>query len=427
MKKILTIVCLLCTINTWAQQLTVTDFHMDDRDNAAIKFEKKDANKESCALIIVQIALAGVTFEGDVVAVEQKDGDYWVYMTNGATWLEVKAKGYLSPELDIRSKFPDGLTKLMTYRLTIEKPVGADNEPQGTLEVSTNAAEADFYVDGVKQISGRSPFKYSGSEGMHRITIKAAGYNEESVDIEIKLGRTQKHTVNLKAEGSFSLNGISYEMVSIEKGSFMMGSKESLNKYSTFSMDKPAHQVTLRSFSIGKTEVPQALWQAVMGSNPSINQGANKPVENVSWDDCQEFIQRLNEQCGTHFRLPTEAEWEYAASCRDGNLSDSFSGSSRLDAVANTGTSTADCGSKQPSAIGMQDMTGNVAEWCQDYYARYNSQNATNPSGPSTGLQRVVRGGSYADRGDVLRNSHRGHMRQEDSSPTVGLRLAQDN
>ena len=163
-----------------------------------------------------------------------------------------------------------------------------------------------------------------------------------------------------------------------------------------------------------------------MGSNPSIHRGANLPVENVSWDDCQLFIQKLNSQCGTNFRLPTEAEWEYAADCCNGALSDTYSGSSRLVSVANVGGETIDCGSKLPSDIGLHDMTGNVAEWCQDYFGRYTSANAVNPGGPEKGFQRVVRGGSYKDSSDLLRNSHRQHMKQEDSSGHVGLRLAQD-
>lgn len=427
MKKALGIflLLLLASFSTKAQQLVISDFHEDPFDNAAVKFEKKDGNKESCALIIVQIALAGVTFEGDVVEVEEKEGDYWVYLNNEATWLEIKAKGYISPNFDIKEKFPQGLTGKMTYRLVIDKPI-TGNEPKGTIVVQSNVAEADFYVDGVKQITGNPPFKYSGSEGKHRITIKSKGYNDESVDVDILLGQTRNHRINLKAEGSFSLNGISYEMVRIEKGTFAMGSKVSMNSYSTFSMDKPVHQVSLRGYAIGKTEVSQALWAAVMNSNPSIHRGANYPVENVSWNDCQLFIQKLNSQCGTNFRLPTEAEWEYAADCCNGALADTYSGSTRLQPVANISGETIECGSKLPSDIGIQDMTGNVAEWCQDYISRYTSTSVVNPSGPDKGFQRVIRGGSCKDTPELLKNSHRQHMKQEDSSGFVGLRLAQD-
>lgn len=427
MKRFLTLLTIffLMTVECIAQQLTIIDFHADPLDNAAVKFEKKDANKESCALVIVQIPVLGVTFEGDTVAVEQRDGDYWVYMNNGATWLEIKAKGYISPRFDIKDKFPLGLTGKITYRLFVEKPY-TGNEPKGTFVIESNIREADFYVDGTKQMSGPPPFSYSGGEGLHKVTLKATGYNEESAEFEIKLGQTLNYRLNLKAEGSFSLDGISYEMVRIEKGTFYMGSKADNNKYSTFSMDKPSHQVSLKAYSIGKTEVPQALWEKVMGSNPSKNKGPNKPVENVTWDDCQEFIQLLNRKCGTNFRLPTEAEWEYAAvDCDDANA-DNYAGGSTLRRIANVGASTVDCGSFLPNALGLYDMTGNVAEWCQDYISRYSYDRQTNPCNDDNGFQRVVRGGSYKDQGDLLRNSHRGYLRQDDSAPTIGLRLAQD-
>ena len=246
------------------------------------------------------------------------------------------------------------------------------------------------------------------------------------MEVEIKLGQTKNYVIKLKAEGSFSVDGISYEMVHIPQGTFMMGSRIENNSYSTFSMDKPAHRVTLRAFSIGKTEVTQSLWQTIMGSNPSINQGPDLPVENVSWDDCQLFIQRLNKRCETNFRLPTEAEWEYAADCCNGELADTYSGTRQLIEVANIGTCTIACGSKLPSSIGLYDMTGNVAEWCQDYIKRYTFTEEVNPAGSTRGFLRVIRGGAFSDEPSLLRNSHRYYMKQEESSPKVGLRLAHD-
>lgn len=412
-------------ISASAQQLKVTDFHDDPFDNAAVKFEKKDANKEACALVIVQIAVPNVTFQGDVVAVEQKEGEYWVYMNNGATWLEIKAPGFVSPKFDIQEKYPKGLVSRTTYKLVVQKPTTGTG-PTGTLVVETNVQEADFYVDGSKLATGAPPYKVKVSDGKHTITLKAKGYNDESTPVDVKVGQTVNYRVNMKAEGSFSLDGIGYEMVRIEAGTFMMGARRLPNAVSTASLDMPQHQVTLRGYAIGKTEVSQALWEAVMGSNPSIHQGRTLPVENVSWDDCQEFIRRLNERCATHFRLPTEAEWEFAANCRDSNLSDTYSGESGPENVSNMSGQTIDCGSKKASRIGLQDMNGNVAEWCQDYLDRYPTANVTNPTGPEKGFVRVVRGGSYQDRGLMLRNNHRYYMSQDETSPTVGLRLAQE-
>lgn len=426
MNRLLTTVLFLLIVDGGlAQRLTVTEFYQDPLDNAAIKFEKKDLNKDPCALIIAQIPLVGVTFEGDIIETVEKGGEYWIYMGNGATWLEIKASGYLSPQFDITEKYPQGLVGKMTYRLFVEKPQTGDM-PKGTIVINSNVEEADFFVDGIKQQTGHPPFTYHGGEGAHKVLLKSPGYNDESMEVDILLGQTKNYVIKMKAEGSFSVDGISYEMVNIPQGTFMMGSRLENNSYSTFSMDKPAHRVTLRAFSIGKTEVSQSLWQTIMGSNPSINQGPDLPVENVSWDDCQLFIQRLNQRCGTNFRFPTEAEWEYAADCCNGELADTYSGTRQLMEVANIGTCTIACGSKLPSSIGLYDMTGNVAEWCQDYIKRYTYAEEVNPTGPTRGFLRVIRGGAFSDEPTLLRNSHRNYMKQEESSPKVGLRLAHD-
>jgi len=304
--------------------------------------------------------------------------------------------------------------------------VKKDTDPKGTVVVASNVSKADFYVDGVKQITGGAPpFIYKGTEGKHKLTLRADGYNDETAEVDISLGRTRNYRMNMVAAGSLSLDGVSYEMVLVEGGSFIMGSQRELDKYSTFSMDKPAHSVTLKPFAIGKTEVTQALWQKVMGNNPSAHKGGDLPVENVSWDDCQQFIARLNSMTGQRFRLPTEAEWEYAARGRSAS-GDSYSGSSRLDDVAVTGSGTAACGSKRPNALGLHDMTGNVAEWCQDFISRYTTLSANNPLNDTKGYERVVRGGGYNTGGWLGYTSHRDHKKQHEAAPTVGFRLAQD-
>lgn len=403
-----------------AQRLIVTSFEADPFDNAAVKFEKKDANLESCALVIVQIALPGVKFVGDVIDVIQKDGDYWVYMNNEATWLEVKAEGYISPQFDIKDKFPKGLAGKNTYRLVIDKPAGTDT-PKGTIVIQTNVAEADLYVDGVKQLTGAPPFKYSGGEGKHRITLISAGYNDEQAEVDIKLGQTMKYQVMMKAEGSFQLDGVSYEMVNVNAApSFLMGSATSVCK--TYK------HAGLRSYKIGKTEVTQALWKAVMGSNPSIHLGDNLPVENVSWSDCQDFIRQLNERCGTHFRLPTEVEWEYAARSGGITAAEDFAGGKNVSDIANISGQTMPVASKKPNELGLYDMSGNVAEWCEDWWEDYT--NKTNPpQGKKVLFFKVVRGGSYADgdKRDRLRCFFRSRQKPENSLQTTGFRLAGDN
>ena len=228
------------------------------------------------------------------------------------------------------------------------------------------------------------------------------------------------------SNGTLTVNGIKYNMVWVDGGTFRMGATS--EQGSEISDEKPVHSVTLSGYYIGKTEVTQALWQAVMGSNPSYFEGDDLPVEQVSWDDCQEFIRKLNSLTGQNFRLPTEAEWEFA--CRGGNNSRGYkySGSNYIDNVAwydgNSGDKTHPVATKSPNELGIYDMSGNVWEWCADWYGDYSSGRQTNPKGPYGGSYRVNRGGSWNDDARFCRSSDRG-----DNYPTgryyyLGLRLA---
>ena len=180
------------------------------------------------------------------------------------------------------------------------------------------------------------------------------------------------------------------------------------------SYEYPVHSVTLSDYYIGETEVTQELWEAVMGTNPSGFSGNQKPVEMVSWNDCQEFITKLNELTGKNFRLPTEAEWEYAA--RGGNNSKGYkySGSNTIGNVAwfwyNSGEATHNVKTKSPNELGIYDMSGNVWEWCEDCYGNYSSGSQTNPAGPSTGSGRVLRGGSWHGNAENCRVSNRSYF-----------------
>ena len=201
-------------------------------------------------------------------------------------------------------------------------------------------------------------------------------------------------TVSLSTE----LNKLINNMVYVSGGTFTMGGTSEQGSDAE-SDEKPTHYVTLSSYYICKYEVTQALWRAVMGSNPSACKGNNMPVGNVSWNDCQTFINRLNSYTGRNFRLPTEAEWEFAA--RGGNYSRryKYSGSNYLGDVAwyggdYTGERPHPVGTKQANELGLYDMSGNVWEWCSDWYGSYSSYSQTNPTGPNSGVERVIRGGS---------------------------------
>ena len=227
---------------------------------------------------------------------------------------------------------------------------------------------------------------------------------------------------------TFTANGVEIKMVRVEGGTFTMGATTEQGS-DVGSDEQPAHRVTLSKYYIGETEVTQAQWQAVMGSNPSNFKGDSRPVENVSWDDCQTFVSRLNAATGQNFRLPTEAEWEYAA--RGGNRSQGYkySGGNTLGSVAwyadNSGDETHAVKTKSPNELGIYDMSGNVWEWCQDWYGSYSDSAQTNPHGrPSKGYYRVDRGGSWNYFAECCRVSLRNRLTPGVRRHFLGLRLA---
>ena len=225
---------------------------------------------------------------------------------------------------------------------------------------------------------------------------------------------------------TFTVDGVSFTMIYVPGGTFTMGATSEQGSDAE-NDEKPAHSVTLSSYHVGQTEVTQALWAAVMGSNPSRFKGDWRPVENVSWYDCQTFISRLNEKTGKNFRLPTEAEWEYTA--RNGNSGGlKYAGSDIISNVAwysnNSNSSTHNVATKFPNSLGIYDMSGNVWEWCEDWYGDYNSSSQTNPKGPSNGDYRVRRGGSCVSYAGFCRVSFRAYSAPSRSDIPLGLRLA---
>ena len=247
---------------------------------------------------------------------------------------------------------------------------------------------------------------------------------------------------NQSGTQTFTVNGVTFKMVFVEGGTFMMGASD--DDPDANNNEKPAHQVTLSSYSIGETEVTQELWVAVMGSNPSgfsstwgYVEDLKRPVEMVTWQDCLTFITKLNELTGKNFRLPTEAEWEFAA--RGGNESHGYkyAGSNDIDEVAwyygnsfvedlyHNGERTHTVATKAPNELGLYDMSGNVMEWCRDRYGTYSSEPQTNPTGATSGTLRSRRGGGI--NGDPkhcrVTYRHSGHY-STGSDASTGLRLA---
>ena len=234
--------------------------------------------------------------------------------------------------------------------------------------------------------------------------------------------------VSAKSEDIFTVNGVTFKMISVQGGTFTMGATSEQGSEDPYDDEKPTHQVTLSDYMIAETEVTQELWQSVMGSNPSCFKGSQNPVERVSWEDCQKFIKRLNQLTGKKFRLPTEAEWEYAARGGQKSKGYKYAGSNNLDDVAwygeNSGSKTHPVKGKLPNELGIYDMIGNVGEWCQDMYGNYSTDAQTNPKGSASGSNRVRRGGSWYDVARVCSVSHRFKCEPTNNFNTFGLRLA---
>ena len=212
------------------------------------------------------------------------------------------------------------------------------------------------------------------------------------------------------------------EMIFVEGGTFQMGSDSGEPD------ERPVHAVTLSSFNIGKYEVTQAQWKTLMGSTRSYFKDCDDcPVEYVSWDDVQGFIRKLNVQTGKNYRLPTEAEWEYAAKGGKYSKGYTYSGSNDLNAVAwyadNSGSKTHIVGGKQANELGIYDMTGNVWEWCYDLYGNYNNLSQTDPYGSSTGWWRVHRGGAWIFGPNDCRSESRHSINANFGDEVRGFRL----
>ena len=225
----------------------------------------------------------------------------------------------------------------------------------------------------------------------HYTNKKAPKYNLKDI---CKPSKSNKGTKTVK---KCKVKGVEFSMVKVEGGTFTMGATK--DQGSNNSNQRPTHKVSLSTFYIGETEVTQELWQAVMGNNPSKFKGAKLPVENVSWNDCQQFIAKLNKLTGRKFRLPTEAEWEFAARGGKASKGYKFAGSNNADAVAwhqgNSNNNTHNVKTKKSNELGIYDMSGNVWEWCQDWFGSYSSSAQTNPKGPSSGTDHLNRGGAW--------------------------------
>ena len=353
-------------------------------------------------------------------------GSWSGVLTSGTYIFEARKEGHKSSRL---TKTISSTPASQSYTLPAPTPI------TGALTITSVPLMAEVSLDGTP--AGRTPLDLKNIiTGGHLVTISKAGYNTYSESVVISEGKTTTLNATLSKLATTTATTTTttaqaatpnIEMVFVKGGTFTMGATAEQGSDAS-SNEKPTHSVKLSDFYIGKYEVTQAQWKAVMGTNPSNWKGDNLPVENVSWNDVQEFITKLNAQTGKKYRLPTEAEWEYAA--RGGNQSKGYkySGSNSISNIAwydaNSNKMTHIVGQKSPNELGIYDMSGNVWEWCQDWLGNYNSSFQTNPTGPSSGSYRILRGGSWSYVARTCRVSIRGYSKPADRYNRHGFRLA---
>ena len=357
MKKLCTILLYVFSLlnTTVAQKLSVESFALALTDLTAQTEGRKDLNGDACALVKIFVVGDVADVEGNVVKpLVKKNSQTWAFMTQGSKQMQVIAQNALPLMVTFADYGIEKLESNRTYILTLNQVGGA----AASIPSCSNSESTKSSLNSISASQVQTP------------------------SVSLPSGRVI--TIPVK-------DGVSIEMIRVKSGSFDMGNV----------FNEPIHRVTLTNdYYLGKYEVTQALWKTVMGNNPSFFKEDNNPVEQVSWDDCQIFIEKLNALTGFHFRLPTEAEWEYAESGGRKSRGYRYSGSNTLGDVAwhngNSGSKTHTVGTKQPNELGIYDMTGNVAEWCQDVYGPYASGPQKNPMGAKAGKNRVVRGDDYS-------------------------------
>ena len=335
--------------------------------------------------------------------------------------------------------------KPLTVTLTPPTPI------TGTLSVISKPLGATITVDG--RDYGTTPRNLTAMLiGRHTVALSKAGYETAQQTVEVREAETASLELTLKAAAvattpttptvpatptsgdlSFTVTGngktVTFKMIRIAPGTFQMGSNDGYESV------MPVHSVTLtKAYYMGETEVTQALWQAVMGYKPtsggsqwtsSYGLGDDYPAYYISYTDCQEFITKLNSMTGKTFRMPTEAEWEFAARGGTKSKGYTYAGSNTIGDVAwYSSSKTHAVGGKQPNELGLYDMSGNVWEWCADWYGSYTSDSQTNPTGPATGSYLVYRGGCWRGNATGCRTAQRLCDSPGNRYPNLGFRLA---
>lgn len=458
---------MLCTsMMMMAQSITVDkgDFRLEEGDATAnLKGTTVvDRNGDKCALIKIETPKTGFSFEVGGLGVQkmlQKTGQIWLYVPQGIKHITINHPKYTS--FDYRFNIPIEKARTYVMKLNVLEEMRTQR-----INIAFTPANATVLLDDELIEATNGNISMDILQGVHKWNAVCPGYFSQSGTIVLSGNHTEKLTISLAANNktiaavdrykpvqplpqggeaaneeeeaaelepvTFNAGDIHFTMIPVKGGTFMMGATD--EQENAEEDELPAHQVVLYDYYIGETEVTQELWEAVMGENPS-DKGANdmmlgkkKPVQMVSWDMCQTFVEHLSELTGRKFRLPTEAEWEYAARGGAKTEGTQYSGGSALHQVGwdsdNSQTATHDVKSLRPNELGLYDMSGNVAEWCSDWKGAYSSTPQSSPEGPQSGQRKVLRGGSWNSySSSECRTSARGANVPESKRNSIGLRL----
>lgn len=408
----------MVSLTASSQELVVRGFEQATTDITAKKYPKYDNNQIMGALIKVQTGIHDLVFKGLVLGTpEKKTGEYYVYMAAGSKFVQIAHDSYGTIRVSFDSFGISRLESKVTYILRL-----ADSRYDSfKFEFKCNVSNANLYVDG--KYLGDVSSRYDISNGTHEVRLTSDGYYDLNTTIivsnEIRSSKIDMVKKPVVASKKITVKGVDFDMIKVEGGCFTMGatSEQSHPQIN----EKPTRDLTIKSFYIGETEVTQALWKAVMGTNPSlfINK-MDYPVENISYDDCLLFISKLNDITHARFRLPTEAEWEYAARGGCHSQQRIYSGYNTMqDAgwfINNAGATPHPVKTKMANELGIYDMSGNVAEWCSDKYTMYDDLTRATK-------YNIARGGAWNSYATQCRTASRDYYAPNNKFDYLGLRL----
>lgn len=391
------------------------------------------------AVAVIRVEAQRVYVDVDVIAEEGTEiwvnnqlkgvGKWLCSMETGDWRIEARKKGHhKSVQIVTILNQPKQVVRLAPLEPILSK-----------VNVISDPFAADVIIDG--KVVGQTPLALDKiMVGDYYVTIKKDGFAPVVKKVTVEENKVVNINTTLTQSGSSSKNVVLpitefCDMVKVRGGYFKMGG--TIEQAGLVDADEfPVHEIKLDDFYIGKFEITQAQWESIMGSNPSnfkLGKDENLPVNQVSYDDIQKFLEKLRAKTGLNYRLPTEAEWEYAARGGSASKGTVYSGSNAIDSVAwntiNSGGGPHLGGTKAPNELGIYDMSGNVWEWCSDWYgAKYYELSADikNPQGPSSGTYRIIRGGGPNDRypEKSCRVSNRSNELPSKNGDTLGFRLA---